>query len=65
MEPVSGVWGYVLFWGLTALAAGIFFQRFCQITKLISLGRDGGQAGAHDEAIVDGDRSFYHPVLPV
>jgi Fe-S oxidoreductase len=41
MEPVSGVWGYVLFWGLTALAAGIFFQRFIQITKLISLGREG------------------------
>ena len=40
MEAVSGVWGYVLFWGLTALAAGIFFQRFWQITKLISLGRD-------------------------
>jgi Fe-S oxidoreductase len=41
MEPVSGVWGYVLFWGLTALSAGIFFQRFIQITKLISLGREG------------------------
>jgi len=41
MEPVSGVWGYVVFWGLTALAAGIFFQRFIQITKLISLGREG------------------------
>ena len=41
MEPVSGVWGFVLFWGLTALAAGIFFQRFIQITKLISLGREG------------------------
>ena len=41
MEPVSGVWGFVLFWGLTVLAAGIFFQRFIQITKLISLGREG------------------------
>jgi Fe-S oxidoreductase len=40
MEAVSGVWGYVLFWGLTALAAGIFFQRFWQLTKLVSLGRD-------------------------
>jgi Fe-S oxidoreductase len=41
MDPVSGVLGYVLFWGLTALAAGIFFQRFFQISKLISLGREG------------------------
>jgi Fe-S oxidoreductase len=40
MEAVSGVWGYVLFWGLTALAAGIFFQRFWLLTKLVSLGRD-------------------------
>jgi len=28
MEAVSGIWGYVVFWGLTALAAGIFLQRF-------------------------------------
>ena len=41
MEPVSGVFGYVLFWGLTAIAAGIFFQRFYQLTRLISLGREG------------------------
>ena len=41
MDPVSGVLGYVLFWGLTALAAGIFFQRFYQLAKLVSLGREG------------------------
>jgi Fe-S oxidoreductase len=41
MDPVSGVLGYVLFWGLTALAAGIFFQRFYQLSRLIALGREG------------------------
>jgi len=41
MEPVSGVFGYILFWGLTALAAGIFFQRFFKLARLISLGRTG------------------------
>jgi Fe-S oxidoreductase len=40
MDPVSGVFGFVLFWGLTALAAGIFFRKLYQITKLVSLGRD-------------------------
>ena len=41
MEPVSGVLGYILFWGLTAIAAGIFFWRFIYLTRLISLGRAG------------------------
>ena len=41
MEPVSGVLGYILFWGLTAIAAGIFFWRFIYLARLISLGREG------------------------
>jgi len=39
MDPVSGVLGYILFWGLTALAAGIFFWKLRQIIRLVSLGR--------------------------
>ncbi len=38
MDPVSGVLGYILFWGLTALAAGIFFWKLRQIIRLVSLG---------------------------
>ncbi|MDD5288600.1 MAG: (Fe-S)-binding protein [Dehalococcoidales bacterium] len=41
MDPVSGVLGFVLFWGLTALAAGIFFVKSYQLLKLVSLGRGG------------------------
>jgi len=39
MDPVSGVLGYILFWGLTAMAAGIFFWKLRQIIRLVSLGR--------------------------
>ena len=42
MNPVSelGVWGYVLFWGITALAAGIFFYRGMQLLRYLRLGRE-------------------------
>ena len=41
MNPVSdlGVAGFVLFWGLTALAAGIFFFRSYQLFQYLKLGR--------------------------
>ncbi len=41
MNPVSemGAWGYVLFWGLTALAVGIFFFRVIQLWRYLKLGR--------------------------
>ena len=41
MNPVShlGVFGYVLFWGLTALAAGVFGYRLYQLYRYLSLGR--------------------------
>jgi len=42
MEPVSGVWGFVLFWGLDlSWRRASFSSVFIQITKLISLGREG------------------------
>ncbi|MBC8476989.1 MAG: hypothetical protein H8D49_01460, partial [Dehalococcoidia bacterium] len=34
-----GVFGYVLFWGLTALAAGVFGYRLYQLYRYLSLGR--------------------------
>jgi Fe-S oxidoreductase len=40
MDPISSVFDYILFWGLTALAAEIFFRKLFQIVKLVSLGRD-------------------------
>ena len=41
MNPVShlGVGGYVLFWGLTALAAGVFGYRLYQLYRYLALGR--------------------------
>jgi heterodisulfide reductase subunit C len=39
MDPVSSVWSYILFWGLTAAAAGIFLWKLSSIIKLITLGR--------------------------
>ena len=41
MDPVGnlGIVGFVLFWGLTALAGGIFFFRGYQLLKLVLLGR--------------------------
>ncbi len=41
MNPVShlGVIGYVLFWGLTGLAAGIFGRRLYQLFRYLFLGR--------------------------
>ena len=41
MNPVSdlGAVGFVLFWGLTALAAGIFFFRSYQLFRYLMLGR--------------------------
>jgi len=41
MDPVShlGVIGYVLFWGLTGLAAGVFSYRLYQLFRYLSLGR--------------------------
>lgn len=48
MSPVSelGIWGYILFWGLTALAAGIFLCRSLRLIQYLKLGRK--------------DESFYH-----
>ena len=41
MDPVShlGVIGYILFWGLTGLAAGVFSYRLYQLFRYLSLGR--------------------------
>jgi Fe-S oxidoreductase len=41
VNPLSemGAWGYVLFWGLTALAAGIFLYRGRQLWQYLRLGR--------------------------
>ncbi len=41
MSPVSelGAAGFALFWGLTALAAGIFFYRGYQLLRYLMLGR--------------------------
>jgi Fe-S oxidoreductase/nitrate reductase gamma subunit len=46
MNPVSdmGAAGYLLFWGLTALAAGIFFVRGYQLVRHIYLGRNVGES---------------------
>jgi len=42
MNPVSGLgWaGFALFWGITALAAGVFLLRGYQLLMFLSLGRD-------------------------
>ena len=44
MSPVSelGVVGFVLFWGLTALAVGFFARRIYQLLSYLLLGRSGG-----------------------
>jgi len=41
MNPVSdlGAAGFALFWGLTALAAGIFLHRMYRLVRYLSLGR--------------------------
>jgi Fe-S oxidoreductase len=41
VNPVSdlGAWGYVLFWGLTVLAVGIFSYRSIQLWRYLRLGR--------------------------
>ena len=47
MNPVSelGAAGYVLFWGLTIFAAGIFFYRGYQLFRYLSLGRKDEKLG--------------------
>ena len=42
MNPVSdlGAAGFALFWGITALAAGVFFMRGYHLLMLLSLGRE-------------------------
>jgi len=47
MSPVSslGVVGYVLFWGLTAFAAGIFGYRIYQLFRYLFLGREEEKFG--------------------
>lgn len=47
MNPVSsmGVTGYILFWGLTAIAAGIFAHRGYQLFRYLSLGRTDEKLG--------------------
>ncbi|MBL7125978.1 MAG: (Fe-S)-binding protein [Dehalococcoidales bacterium] len=47
MNPVShlGVTGYVLFWGLTGLAAGVFSYRLYQLFRYLSLGRKDERFG--------------------
>ncbi len=46
MNPVSdmGAAGFLLFWGLTALAAGIFFTRGYRLVRYIYLGRNVGES---------------------
>ena len=46
MNPVSdmGAAGFLLFWGLTALAAGIFFVRGYRLVRYIYLGRNVGES---------------------
>ncbi|MBL7166308.1 MAG: 4Fe-4S dicluster domain-containing protein [Dehalococcoidales bacterium] len=46
MNPVSdmGAAGFLLFWGLTALAAGIFIVRGYQLVQYIYLGRNVGES---------------------
>jgi len=46
MNPVNdmGTAGYLLFWGLTALAAGIFLVRGYQLVRYIYLGRNVGES---------------------
>jgi heterodisulfide reductase subunit C len=41
VSPVSelGAWGYIIFWGLTALAAGIFIYRSSLLIKYLNLGK--------------------------
>jgi Fe-S oxidoreductase len=41
MSPVSelGVWGYFLFWGLTALASAVFLFRCTRLFRYVMLGR--------------------------
>lgn len=41
LHPVSdlGAWGFVLFWGLTALAGGIFLYRAAQLWSYLRLGK--------------------------
>jgi Fe-S oxidoreductase len=34
-----GAWGYALFWGLTALAAGVFLYRAAQLLRYMRLGK--------------------------
>jgi len=47
MNPISdlGAAGFVLFWGLTIFAAGIFLMRGYQLLKLLSLGRESKRPG--------------------
>ena len=46
MNPVSdmGAAGFLIFWGLTALAAGIFIVRGYQLVQYIYLGRNVGES---------------------
>ena len=47
MNPVShlGVTGYILFWSLTGLAAGVFSYRLYQLFRYLSLGRKDERFG--------------------
>jgi Fe-S oxidoreductase/CheY-like chemotaxis protein len=47
MSPLSelGVAGYVIFWGVTVLAVGIFSYRMYQLLRYILLGREEGGFG--------------------
>jgi len=66
MEAVSGIWGYVVFWGLTALAAGIFLQRFWQLTKTGYTGRRQRRTGPdNEENCLWPSAALYSPVVPV
>ncbi len=49
MSPVSityfGISGYVIFWGLFALAAGLFLHKIYQLVRYMSLGQKEGSFG--------------------
>ncbi len=61
MSPVSdmGAAGFALFWGLTALAAGVFFYRVGQLLRYVSLGRSADRTGP---GIRGGLRTIWHLV---
>ena len=56
MNPVSdlGAAGFALFWGITALAAGIFLFRGYQLLRYISLGRSVEKFGQIAKRVLSG-----------